>query len=204
MNGWIREFQLDVLREVGNIGAGHAATALSRLLEKKIGLAMPTVNILPFEQVAEKVGGVETIVTAVMFRVEGQASGHVYFVLDEASARKLLRRFAGIVQPAEGSFSELEWSALAEIGNIIAGSYISSLADFTGLTMKPTVPAALMDMAGAILANGILPFGWSGDQAIWMDAKFFEGSAETHGSLLFIPDPEAFQIIFRALGVPCV
>ncbi|MOA27114.1 CheY-P phosphatase CheC [compost metagenome] len=100
------------------------------------------------------------------------------------------------------SFSEMEWSALSEIGNILAGSYLSSLADFTKLTMIPTVPALALDMAGAILSYGLLQFGEMGDSALLIDTTFIEGNHEVEGQFFLIPDPESFSKIFTALGVP--
>lgn len=95
-----------------------------------------------------------------------------------------------------------EWSALSEIGNILAGSYLSSLADFTSLQMSPTVPALALDMAGAILSYGLLQFGEMGDSALLIDTTFIEGQDEVEGQFFLIPDPDSFAKIFAALGVP--
>lgn len=196
------EFKMDVLKEVGNIGAGNAATALSRLLNKPIDMAVPKVQMLPFEEVAERVGGSENIVCAVFFRVEGEAPGNLFFIMSPAAAKRLLERLAGFEVNEEGDFSEMEWSAIAEIGNILAGSYLSSLADFTSLSMIPTVPALALDMAGAILGYGLLQFGEMGDSALLIDTTFIEGQDEVEGQFFLIPDPESFGKIFKALGIP--
>ncbi|MBP1904166.1 chemotaxis protein CheC [Paenibacillus turicensis] len=192
---------MDVLKEVGNIGAGNAATALSRLLNKPIDMAVPKVQMLPFEAVAERVGGSENIVCAVFFRVEGEAPGNLFFIMSPAAAKRLLERLAGFEVNEEEEFSEMEWSALAEIGNILAGSYLSSLADFTSLSMMPTVPALALDMAGAILGYGLLQFGEMGDSALLIDTTFIEGQDEVEGQFFLIPDPESFGKIFKSLGI---
>lgn len=197
-----RDFKMDVLKEVGNIGAGNAATALSRLLNKPIDMAVPKVQMLPFEAVAERVGGSENIVCAVFFRVEGEAPGNLFFIMSPAAAKRLLERLAGFEVNEEEEFSEMEWSALAEIGNILAGSYLSSLADFTSLSMMPTVPALALDMAGAILGYGLLQFGEMGDSALLIDTTFIEGQDEVEGQFFLIPDPESFGKIFKSLGIP--
>lgn len=196
-----RDFKMDVLKEVGNIGAGNAATALSRLLNKPIDMAVPKVQMLPFEAVAERVGGSENIVCAVFFRVEGEAPGNLFFIMSPAAAKRLLERLAGFEVNEEEEFSEMEWSALAEIGNILAGSYLSSLADFTSLSMMPTVPALALDMAGAILGYGLLQFGEMGDSALLIDTTFIEGQDEVEGQFFLIPDPESFGKIFKSLGI---
>ncbi|MEW4369259.1 chemotaxis protein CheC [Paenibacillus kandeliae] len=195
-------FKMDVLKEVGNIGAGNAATALSQLLDKPIDMAVPKVQILPFEQIADKVGGPEQIVLAIFFRVEGDAPGNLFFILTPEAGKGLLHRLAGLEVSDDEQFSEMEQSALAEIGNILAGSYLSSLADFTRLSMSPTVPGLAYDMAGAILNYGLLQFGEMGDDALLIDTTFLEGKEEVEGQFFLIPDPESFEKIFISLGVP--
>ncbi|OPH61953.1 CheY-P-specific phosphatase CheC [Paenibacillus ferrarius] len=197
----LADFQMDVLKEVGNIGAGHAATALSTLLDKPIDMLVPKVRMLPFEEICESVGGAETVVLAIFLRVDGDAPGNMFFILDLDAAKNMLRDLIGLNIQDQEEYSELELSALNEIGNILAGSYLSSLADFTNLNMQPTVPALAIDMAGAILSYGLLQFGQMGDQALLIDTKFMEGDNEVQGHFFLIPDPESFGKIFSALGV---
>ncbi|SFI52838.1 chemotaxis protein CheC [Paenibacillus sp. UNC496MF] len=197
----LEAFKLDVLKEVGNIGAGNAATALSRLLDKPVDMKVPTVSLLPFEQIADKVGGFEQVVIAVFLRVEGDAPGNMFFLIDEESAKKLLRNLLAMDVQDEG-YSEMEFSALSEIGNILAGSYLSSLADFTRLYLSPTVPAIAVDMAGAILSYGLVQYGDMGDSALLIDTTFLEDKEALAGRFFLIPDPESFERIFNALGVP--
>jgi chemotaxis protein CheC len=196
------EFQLDVLKEVGNIGAGHAATALSKLLDKPVDMQVPKVNVLPFQEVADMIGGAESIVIAVYLRVVGEAPGNMFFMLSLSSAKRLLQQLLGLEVENEDSFSEMEISAVSEIGNILAGSYLSSLSDLTQLNLAPTVPGLAIDMAGAIISYGLIEYGQVGDHALLIDTKFLEGHDEVEGHFFFIPDPESFQKIFKALGVP--
>ncbi|AEI44318.1 chemotaxis protein CheC [Paenibacillus mucilaginosus] len=195
------DFQMDVLREVGNIGAGHAATALSKLMDKPVDMLVPKVRMVPFEEVADSVGGAEAIVIAIFLRVEGETPGNLFFILTLESAKKLLKSLAGIEVVSDEGYTDMEMSALNEIGNIMAGSYLSSLADFTKLNMQPTVPSLAIDMAGAILGYGLLQFGEMGDQALLIDTKFLDGKEEVEGHFFLIPDPESFPKIFQALGV---
>lgn len=197
------EMQMDVLKEVGNIGAGHAATALSKLLNKPIDMMVPKVRMVPFEEIAESVGGDERVVVGVFLRVEGETPGNMFFILTQESAKNLLRHIVGIDITEDGDFhTEMELSALSEIGNILAGSYLTSLADFTNLSMSPTVPSLAIDMAGAILSFGLLQYGQMGDHALLIDTAFLEGKDEVQGHFFLIPDPESFDRIFAALGVP--
>jgi len=197
----LAEFQLDVLKEIGNIGAGHAATALSVLLDKPVDMLVPSVEILPFEEIANCVGGPEELVLAIYLRVVGDAPGNLFFILNLDSASRILRSIVGMHPADEGMFTDIELSALHEIGNILAGSYLSSLADLTHLNMVPSVPALAIDMAGAILSFGLIQSGQMGDQALLIDTKFLEGTQEVKGHFFFIPDPDSFARIFAALGV---
>lgn len=196
------DFELDVLKEVGNIGAGNAATALSRLLDKPVDMHVPLVNLLPFEDIIEVLGGAEQIVVAVYLRVTGDAPGNMFLILAQPSAKRLLRGLTGIEAESELPFSDMEMSALCEIGNILAGSYLSSLADFTQLSLSPAVPSVALDMLGAVISSGLVQYGVMGDRALFIDTKFFEGDDEVEGHVFLVPDPDSFGKLFRALGVP--
>lgn len=198
----IADYQLDVLKEVGNIGAGNAATALSKLLDKPVDMQVPQVNMLPFEDIIEVLGGSEQIVLAIFLRVTGEAPGNMFFILTQSSAKLLLQNLAGIEVEDEENYSEMELSALNEIGNILAGSYLSSLADFTNLNMSPSVPSLAIDMLGAVISYGLMQYGEMGDKALFIDTKFFNGSDAVEGRFFLVPDPESFRKIFKALGVP--
>ena len=198
----IPEFQLDVLKEVGNIGAGNAATALSILLDKTVDMRVPKVNLLPIEAIPDYLGSSEQVVVAIYMRVNGDAPGNMFFILNLDSAKKILRQLAGFPVSSDGEFTEMELSALNEIGNILAGSYLSSLADFTRLKLHPDVPALAMDMIGSILSFGLIQFGQMGDYALFIDTVFREGKDQVEGHFFFIPDPDSFKTIFSALGVP--
>ncbi len=196
------EFQMDVLKEVGNIGAGHAATALSKMLDKPVDMGVPKVNLLPFEAITESLGGSEQVVIAIFLRVVGDAPGNLFFILTMESAKSLLYKLVGLEVESTETFSDMEISALQEIGNILAGSYLSSLADFTNLSLSPTVPALAIDMAGAVLSYGLIQYGEMGDHALLIDTTFLEGVDEVEGHFFLIPDPDSFSKLFNALGVP--
>lgn len=201
-NDALPPFHIDVLKEVGNIGAGHAATALSQLLNKPIDMQVPNVNFLPFEEIVEVLGGAEEIVVAIYLRVIGDASGHLFFLIETESAQEMLKNLMGLTAEAEEVFTEMEISALCEIGNILAGSYLSSLSDFTKLSMIPTVPAIAIDMVGAVLSYGLIQYGAMGDHALLIDTAFLEGQKEVKGHFLFIPDPGSYEKMFSSLGLP--
>ncbi|MCA1030094.1 chemotaxis protein CheC [Bacillus timonensis] len=203
----INNTQIDVLKEIGNIGAGHSATALSKLLNKKIDMKVPDVKIVTFDEVMDLAGGPENIVASVFLRIEGDAPGSMFFVLSLAQASRFIQQLTG-----DNSFSfdnppyaEIAISALQELGNILSGSYLSSLSDFTHLRLYPSVPALSIDMVGAILGYGLIELSQVSDYAIVIDAAINEdevGEDEyVKGHFFLLPDPDSFQRIFQSLGV---
>jgi chemotaxis protein CheC len=202
----INHIHLDILREIGNIGAGHAATALSTMLNKAVDMKVPSVKIISFEEIMEMVGGSENIVASVFLRIVGDAPGCMFFMLPIEQAEKLLGDLLGgeTVQLTEGQYPEMPLSALQEVGNILSGSYLTSFSDFTGLSLQPSVPATSIDMAGAILSFGLFEISTVSDFAIVIDTAFSDMKEldEVKGHFFLLPDPESFAKIFNALGVP--
>jgi chemotaxis protein CheC len=215
MKSWdqFQEIQLDLLREIGNIGAGNAATALSNLVKKTIDMRVPNVKVLSFDEITEFIGGAEEVVVSVFLRIEGDIPGNMFFFLGQAEAKRLVEAMMGRSEvSADGFFSEMELSAIQEVGNILSGSYLSALADFTKLNLQPSVPALAIDMAAAILSYGLIEVGKAGDYALVIDTSFLdEASTEVEanaedsnikGQFVLLPDPDSFSILFEALGVP--
>ncbi|GGJ56122.1 chemotaxis protein CheC [Anoxybacillus voinovskiensis] len=197
---------IDILKEIGNIGAGNAATALSQLLNKKIEMNVPNVQIVSFDEMMDLVGGAEQVVAAVFLRIEGEAPGSMFFVLSLPQAERFVKQMTGdaLFSLASPHPSELGISALQELGNILAGSYLSALADFTKLTLYPSVPALTVDMIGAILQYGLLELSRVGDYAIVIDTAVHEEQQpedSINGHFFLLPDPDSFVPIFRSLGV---
>lgn len=203
----ISSMQLDILKEIGNIGAGHAATALSTLLNKKIDMSVPDVKIVSFDEMIDMAGGPENVVAGVFLRIEGDAPGSMFFVLPLTQAEIFIRELPGNIPfcADELPYDELALSALQELGNILSGSYLSSLSDFTKLSLFPSVPMLSIDMVGAIIGTGLLEISQVSDYAIVIDTALndeLQNTDAVSGHFFLLPDPESFQIIFKALGVP--
>lgn len=198
---------LDVLKEVGNIGAGHAATSLSTLLNKKIDMRVPHVRVVSFDEMMDMAGGPDNIVASVFLRIEGDAPGSMFFVLSLEQASAFIEQMIGDVDFSfeEPPYNELAMSALQELGNILSGSYLSSLSDFTSLDLYPSVPALSIDMVGAIISFGLIELSQVSDYAIVIDTALDDDdvsvSESINGHFFLLPDPDSFEIIFRALGV---
>lgn len=196
----LKDFHLDVLREIGNIGAGHAATALSALLKQEIHMEVPSVRVASFDEIADIVGGAEQVVIGVFLRMEGEIPGNIFLLLSVQSAKRLLETIMGADENTD-MFSEMEISAISEIGNILASSYISSMSDFMKKEMYVSVPAVTIDMAGAILTVGLIPMGEISDLALVVETELLQGEREIQGYLFLMPDPGTIEAMFRALGV---
>lgn len=202
----INPLQLDILKEIANIGAGNAATALSAILNRKIDMNVPNVQIVSFDEMMVMAGGADHVVASVFLRIEGDASGSMFFVLSLPVAEYLIRQLTGVETFLIDStpYNELALSCLQELGNILSGSYLSSLSDFTRLTIYPSVPSLSIDMVGASISYGLLGLSQVSDAAIVIDTvlekdQLFAESIKGHFFLL--PDPDFFDIIFSALGV---
>ncbi|MGB8955604.1 MAG: chemotaxis protein CheC [Tumebacillaceae bacterium] len=194
------EFQLSVLREIGNIGAGNAATALSKMLQTDIQMNVPNVSVIPYDDIADTVGGSEKYVIGIFLRLEGDIPGSMFFLLGVESAKTLVSGLVGEYASKEAEeFSDMEISALQEVGNILAGSYLSSLADFTKKDLAPSPPAIAVDMAGAILSIGLMQL--ASDYALVVDTDFMQGAMNIEGHFFLLPDPGTVEILFQALGV---
>lgn len=199
----LSKLQLDVLREIGNIGAGNAATALAKMLNKKVDMDVPKVKILEFRDVNDILGGAEILVIGILLRVTGDLTGDMMFILEYNAAHVLVNILMGNDPSDMSEFSEMELSALREIGNILAGSYLSALSQLTNLLIMPSVPDMAIDMAGAILSVPAIQFGKIGDNVLYIETEFSEGSTKVVGDFFLIPDLESYDILLKALGVIC-
>lgn len=196
----LNNMQLDVLKELGNIGAGNAVTALSSLINQKVDMATPKVNILDFKDVANVLGGEEREVAAVLLNVTGDVNGIMMFVLDFPDAQRLVNLLMGM-KKTDDMLSEMQISALQEIGNIIAGAYLNSLAQLTNKKMIASVPYLAMDMAGAILSVPAIEFGKIGDTVLLIQTDFGDEVDKVQGYFIFVPDMDSINIVLGSLGV---
>ena len=199
----VSENYLDVLKELGNIGAGNAMTALSQMLQCKVDMRVPQDKLLEFSEVGDMVGGEEQILVAVFLGVEGDITGSMMFMLQEESARHLIQKITMGMLPEGAEFEEMGLSAMQEVGNIITGAYLNSLSSMTSLTIFPSPPALAIDMAGAILSVPAIQFGVYGDKILLIQSQFYD-EIELNGYFILIPDLESYEKILTALGIMTV
>jgi chemotaxis protein CheC len=193
--------QMDVLKEIGNIGAGSAATALAKMLNRKVDMEVPKVKVLQFKEVNEILGGAEMLVVGLLLKVTGDVTGSIMFVLEDTAAHVLVNILMGKPTDEFDEFDEIGLSALKEIGNILSGSYLSALSTLTGLNILPSVPELAIDMAGAIVSVPAIEFGKLGDSVLYIETEFFEGRTKVVGNFFLVPDVVSYEVLLRALGV---
>lgn len=193
--------QMDALREIGNVGAGNSATALSQIINHRIDMNVPEVSIVPLGDVPDLVGGPEAMVVGVFLRVYGQAPGNILFLLPEESAFYLVDMLMGKKRGETQNLDYLDESALMEIGNILAGAYLNALFNLTKLSLLPSIPALAMDMAGAILNVVLIQLGQMGDHALVIETEFTTDEEGIKGHFFLVPDPGSLDTILTAVGV---
>ncbi len=196
----VTENYYDVLKELGNIGAGNAMTALSQMLQCKVDMKVPQVRLLEFSEVGDMMGGEEQIMVGVFLGVEGDITGSMMFMVEEESARHLIQKITMGMLPPGAEFEEMGLSAMKEIGNIITGAYLNSLSTLTNLKIIPTPPALTVDMAGAIISVPAIEFAALGDRMLMIQTQFFDEMV-LDGFFILIPDLDSYAKMLAALGI---
>ena len=189
---------MDVLREIGNIGAGNATTALASMLQCRIDMNVPEVKLIEVDELAESLGGSQRVMTAIFLEVEGDITGDIIFLLEQGSARFLVSKLMGM--EVSGDFGEMELSCIKEISNIIAGSYLNSLFTLANLKIYPSVPHLQMDMVETILHTPAKENGAENDQILFIQTEF-KDDIQLGGYFVMIPDTESYGKILGALGI---
>ena len=200
----LKESQLDAIREVANIGAGHAATALSGMTNRKIMITVPRVYVRPLEEACDLVGAPDAVVAAVLMHMMGDLTGRAMVLFPQRAAHTvcdfLFRRPMG----ATKELGEMEQSGLKEAGNILASAYLNALSDFMGMMLVPSVPSLVIDLSGAVLTTAQLNFGHNRDYSFCVETSFrVEGTSDPLGGhFLLLPDMSSLRAIFDAIRLP--
>lgn len=197
----LTEVQLDALREVGNIGAGHAATTLSELIDRKVLITVPQIRLLPFSQLLQAMGGSERLVAAGYSRVSGDISGSMLFMLPRESVFLMLSLLRGRKVKISSVLSDTDKEELRRVGDILAVSYLNALARFTGVGCSSLPAEFAFDMAGAIIDSAVAQIGLEAEYAVLIGTEFIEASRRVKGKLLFLPFPRSLRIILERLGI---
>jgi len=199
----LKERQLDALRETANIGAGHAATALSQMTSSTIMITVPTITIAALEDVPSQIEDGEEPIAAVLMHMMGDLTGRTLLVFPRPTAIKLAQLMLRRPLDPTGQFGELEQSAIKEAGNILSGAYMNALSEFMGLLLLPSPPSLAVDMSAAVLTTAYLQFGAERDMVFAIETQFyFQGQNDRlRGFFLLLPDVASLQTLLRAVRV---
>jgi chemotaxis protein CheC len=198
----LTEIQVDALKEVGNVGAGHAATALSQLIKKKIMISVPEVKVLKLKEVENLLGDSNTLVAGIIMNVLGDITAKILLLLTRESALSLADM---LLQKPVGStkvLSEVGNSAIKETGNILAGAYMNALNEFLGMLLLPSVPSLVFDISGAILASLSEGFEGMSTHILSIETQFSEANEKViKGYLLLVPDIASVKVLLNSIKV---
>ncbi len=200
----LKPVQLDALREVANIGAGHAATALSQMIGETIMISVPTINVSPLEEVPPQVAAPDEPVAAVLMHMLGDLTGRTLLVFPRRTALRLasllMRRN---IERTSDEFTEMDQSAIKEAGNILSSAYMNALSDFMGMMLLPSPPSLAVDMSNAVLTTTYLQFGSDRDLVFCVESEFLlnDTAEKLRGFFLLLPDPASLSAILKAVRV---
>ncbi len=198
----LTELQIDALREISNIGLGHAVTSLAEMLEGKIGMDVPHANFISMEEVIEILGGYEELVSCVSLELDGDIQGSVFYIFNKSSTYKLVDTLMGFESEITNGLDDMAISTINEIGNILTGSFISAISDFTNLKIIPSPPIFAFDMLAAIFTSLIIVSGQpEGENILTIKTEMYRDDRIIKGFFFLMPDPESYEKLFFALGV---
>lgn len=202
----LNAMHFDVLREIGNIGQGNAASSLSQMLSQTIDISVPTVKLLDFNESVEYLGGPENVVLGMLVGLSGDINGMMLYVLQKSFANSMLKSVFGKEINDLTELDEMDLSFIREIGNILAGSYVNAISSLTGLTIDISVPTISIDMAGAILAVPAVVFAQIGNSVLFIDDSFIFGgssaeNSEIKSNMILVPELSSLETLFSRLGI---
>ena len=192
---------LDVMKEISSIGTSHAATALSKMLQKEIRITIPEVSILGYEEAVDKMGEMEELVAATLVQMSNEVNGLMLFIFKMDMANAVLEKLIGKRYESFTEMDELDYSALEEIGNIIICSYVNAFTKLVGVEIDLSVPSSTVNMLGGILTVPIAEGGYETDKLMYINAEFIMDGVSLSDGLLMLPDIKSLNNILEKLGV---
>jgi chemotaxis protein CheC len=197
----LSEMQIDVLREIGNIGSGNAATALSEMLGHPVSISVPKVRILDYAEVVTGLGGPETMVVGLLLTLSEDVEGMMMFLLQREFAHMSLSALLGEEIERFDQIDEMGMSAIREVSNIMAASYVTAIASLTGLTINISTPDLTIDMLGAIMSVPAIHFANISDKIIFIEDEFGNQEQSAPSHILLFPDVASLNKIMTNLGI---
>ena len=196
----VNDMYIDVLREIGNIGAGNATTSLASMINEQIDMNVPKVELMEASKLSSAICPEDEIIVGIFLEVTHDITGSMMFLMRMDSAHYLVNKLMGRDPENDAPFDEMDLSAMKEIGNIITASYLSALSSMTNLTILPSVPYIAVDMAGAILSVPAIQFGQYGNNALLIETEFGD-ERMINGYFILMPEEESYAKILSSLGI---
>lgn len=197
----LNDIHLDVLREIGNIGSGNAATSLSDMLDHPVYITVPKVRILDYNQVTEDLGGPETMIVGLLLQLSGDVTGMMMFLLHQGFAHMTLNALLGEDIKSFQEIDEMGYSAIKEVSNIMAASYVNAISSMTGLAINISPPDMTIDMLGSILSVPAIYYANIGDKIIFIEDEFGSEETKAPSHILMIPEVDSLGKIMTNLGI---
>lgn len=197
----LQDMHLDVLKEIGNIGSGNAASSLSELLQCETDITVPSVKMLEFSEAVNFLGGPENVAIGMLVDIRGDITGMMLYVLQESFASKMTSTLFGTPIQDITNMSEMEQSLISEVGNIMAASYVNAISQLTGMSIDISTPGITVDMVGAILSVPAIEFAQVGNKVLFIDDSFVIGSGEIKSNMILVPEMKSLGTLFTRLGV---
>ena len=197
----LQEMHLDVLKEIGNIGSGNAASSLSTFLQTPTDIVVPVVRLMDFDETVNFLGGPENITIGMLVNIVGDINGMMLYILEEEFASQLTTTLFGMGVEDIANLNEMERSLISEVGNIMSASYINAIASLTGMTIDISVPNLTTDMVGALLSVPVIQFAQVGNKVLFIDDGFTIGGKEIKSNMILVPEMSSLETLFTRLGV---
>ncbi len=197
----INGYAMDMFKEIGSIGTGNAATALSSTLSEKISMSLPEVNILDYNQAVSYLGGPEKIIAAVLVHMSGGFSGIMLYLLDLNFINFVFERLNLQKIESYEDIDEIRKSAISEVSNIIISSYANAISHLSGIAISLSVPAMAINMLGGIMSVPMIEYGYTTDKIMMIGGKFVYSEEEMTSNLLMLPDIDSLNFLLKKLGV---
>ncbi len=197
----LNEIHLDALQEIGNIGSGHAASALSTVLDRRVNMSVPCVKILDYESVVEQLGGPEEQLVSILLSLGDDVSGMIMFLFHKQFANMILTTLLGEESGDINSLDEMSTSAIEEVGNIMAASYVNAIAELTGLRIDISTPSLSIDMAGSILSVPTIYYSNISDKIIAIEEELGQDDLHAFSYILMLAEVDSLEKIMKSLGL---
>lgn len=197
----LQDMHLDVLKEIGNIGSGNAASSLSELIQCNTDITVPSVKMLDFSEAVNFLGGPENVAIGMLVGIKGDITGMMLYILQHSFASKLTSTLFGSEIENLTNMNEMETSFISEVGNIMAASYVNAISQLTGMMIDISVPNMTVDMVGAILSVPAVEFAQVGNKVLFIDDGFVIGDGEIKSNMILVPEMQSLETLFTRLGV---